>query len=180
MQYTLTLPAGTITLTRDGIFKGSNTTASWSPCNPLDSSAGGWVDGDTLVVTCSLNINPQGLSKLPPSTEYVGLCAGACNATDTTTVNRLIADAKGIITPNPGKLIGNGISTSSSRSTTSIFYNCTQLTESFILKPSSRGTLNNYVYQYSMTYNGQNTVAPANQVEIVFGYGDPMNSEVDS
>jgi hypothetical protein len=31
-----------------------------------------------------------------------------------------------------------------------------------------------------MTYNGNNTVANGKEVEIVFGYGDPMDSEVIS
>ena len=171
--YHLTLPKGLITF-RNGIYRGSHTEAVWSPANPKD--LGGWQDGDTLIVTCSFNLNPE-IPSPPPHTDYVGLCAGACNSTNTSEVNSLIRTARSLGFPNPGELVGNGISTSSSRSASAIFYKCTSKIGTFPLQPPSRGTLTNYVYQYEMLYNGQNTVASGTEVEVVFGYGDPMDSE---
>lgn len=177
MDYHLTLPKGLITL-RNGIYQGSHTEAVWSPFNPIET--GGWQNGDTLAVVCSFNLNPN-VSPKPPANQYAGLCAGACNATNQGAVNSLIAQAKSLPLASPGKLLGNGISTAtSSPPATALFYKCVATTGTFALQPTSRGTLTNYVYRYVMTYNGSNTVANGNQVEIVFGYGDPMDSEVDS
>jgi len=181
MQYTLTLPAGVITV-RNGIYKGSNTQAQWAPCNPLQN--GGWKAGDTLLVTCTLNLSPN-VNPMPPSTDYAGLCAGACAANNQAAVNALTALAVNLPIPNPGQLLGTGITTSATAIPSAIFYNCIATTGTFVLPapPPNRGTLTNYIYQYSMAYNAGNTITGAgggNNVEIVFGYGDPMNSEVDT
>jgi hypothetical protein len=176
MIYHLTLPKGLITF-RHGIYQGSNTQAVWSPCNPTDN--GGWQNGDTLMVSCSFNLNPN-IAVPPPSSEYAGLCAGSCSGKDQTTINALIAQAQAIYVPTPGQLLGNGITTSATPADSNLFYNAASVTGTFVLKPAGRGTLPNYIYQWTMTYNGTNTVADGNDVEIVFGYGDPMNSEVDS
>jgi hypothetical protein len=176
MTYHLTLPQGLITF-RNGMYQGSNTQAVWSPCNP--NEAGGWQNGDILIVSCSFNLNPS-MPTPPPAREYAGLCAGACNATNQTAVTGLINQAKGLPFSTPGRLLGSGITTSATAAATNLFYNATSVTGTFPLRPASRGTLTNYVYQWTMTYNGSNTVANGNTVEIVFGYGDPMDSEVDS
>lgn len=176
MTYNLTLPKGFITF-RNGIYQGSNTEAVWSPCNPDDNS--GWQDGDILIITCSLNINPA-MTNPPPATQYAGLCAGACNDSDQSTINALISQAKQIYVPSPGQLLGTGITTSATPQPSNLFYNAIAIKGTFILTPPSRGTLTNYIYQWTLTYNGNNTIAKGNQVEIVFGYGDPMDSEVDS
>lgn len=181
MQYSLTLPKGVIVV-RGGIFTGSNTTAIWSPCNP--NELGGWLDGDQLTVVCTFNLNPP-ISPQPGAGEYAGLCAGACSDTDKVGVAALISQATSLFVPNPGQLLStNGISQITSNPTATadnIFYNAQSTTGNFTLTPASRGTLSNYIYQWTMTYNGNNTVvSDGTHVEIVFGYGDPMNSEVDS
>lgn len=176
MQYFLTLPKGKITF-RNGMYQGSNTEAVWAPCNPND--VGGWQNGDTLTVNCTFNLNPTNVVP-PPSTEYAGLCVGSCNAANTAGVKALISEAQAIFVPNPGKILGSTISTSPTPAPNAIFYNAKSMTGTFALQPASRGSLNNYIFQWTMTYNANNTIANGTDVEIVFGYGDPMTSEVDS
>lgn len=175
MEYSLTLPKGAITKTRKGIYQGSNTEAQWAPFNP--NLNGGWKSGDTLDVICTFNINPPGITP-PPAGEYVGLCAGACHINSPIEIAKLIREATSIGSGNPGKLVGNGI-VKGAKTDSAIFYNAVATTHTIVL-PNGRGTLTNYVYKWAMTYNDTNTVATGEDVEIVFGYGDPMNSEVES
>ena len=173
-KYHLTLPKGLIT------YRNSNTKAVWSPCNPNDIQ--GWNQGDILIINCTLDLNPANVDPMPPSDEYVGLCAGACNSNDTDTIKELIEEARNIRYPNPGELLGfnEAITTETTANPENIFYCATEITGTFPLKPSSRGVLENYVYHRRMVYKGKNTVADGNSVEIVFGYGDLMDSEVKS
>lgn len=185
MEYTLTLPKGAITKTRNGIYQGSTTEAQWAPFNPNDRLAPnkGWQPGDTLSVVCTFNLNPPGVTPPPPAKEYVGLCAGACATDNPSEIAKLIKEATRITTPAPGRLVGNGIElkpqTPTAPAATSIFYNAVATTQTVVLS-GSRGTLTDYVYKWTMEYNAANTVATGTTVEIVFGYGDPMNSEVQS
>lgn len=175
--YTLTLLPGAIT-NRDGIYKGSSTEAVWSPCNPID--LGGWNDGDELVVTCTLNLNPD-IPNPPSSNWYVGLCAGACPASEKNQIDALISEAQKIITPNIGELLGTHISTDKLATENTIFYDAIAKVGTFELSPASRGVLKNYIYGWTLKYNGKNTVVEnGSDVEIVFGYGDPQQCEVDS
>lgn len=181
MEYHLTLPQGTISV-RNGIFQGSQTNVIWSPCNP--NEMGGWMDGDELNVVCTFNLNPP-ITPLPGSGEYAGLCVGACSDQDTTGITQLITEAQQIYVPNVGQLLGTSsgqqITTNATPASGNIFYNAQSTSGDFPLTPSTRGTLSNYIYKWVMFYNGSNTVVPSgSNVEIVFGYGDPMWSESDS
>jgi peptidyl-Lys metalloendopeptidase len=180
-SYTLTLPEGTISV-RNKIFKGSQTEAIWSPCNP--NEVGGWLQGDQLAVICSFNLNPP-ITPQPSASEYCGLCVGACSDQDTNGIATLISEAQGIYVPNPGQLLGvnslNQVTTNTTPVASNIFYSADMTAGTFPLTPATRGTLSNYIYQWSLTYNGDNTIVPSgSNVEVVFGYGDPMWSEVDS
>lgn len=177
MEYTLTLPKGEIKV-RNNIFSGSHTEAVWAPCNPKD--LGGWQDGDRLHVICAFNLNPP-IDPQPPSSRYAGLCAGACSTEDRPKIRELVRMALGLPLPNPGILLDSEISMSSSAGPGDIFYNAQSESQTFQLRPSSRGELRDYIYKWHMTYNGNNEVVPdGNSVEIVFGYGDPMETEVES
>ena len=172
MRYQLTLPKGAITL-RNHIYTGSQTDMIWSPVNPIKK--GGWKDGDTLSVTCTFNLTPE-TDPLPNSTEYVGLSAGACNSNDTGKVNALIQAAKSLPLKSKGALLG-GITKNKSPEPQDIFYAATFESATFQLEPASRGELKDYIYHWEMKYNGANTVTDGDHVEIVFGYGDPMESD---
>lgn len=181
MEYHLTLPQGTISV-RNGIFKGSQTNVIWSPCNP--NEMGGWMDGDELNVVCTFNLNPP-ISPLPGAGEYAGLCVGSCSDQDATGIAQLVAEAQQILVPNIGQLLGTSsgqqITTNATPAAGNIFYNAQPTSGDFPLTPSSRGSLSGYIYKWVMYYNGSNTVVPGgSNVEIVFGYGDPMWSETDS
>jgi len=176
MKYHLTLPKGAITL-RNGIYRGSSTEAVWSPYNPIET--GGWEPGDQLEVICTFNLNPD-VNPKPPAREYAGLCVGACNSTNQTAVQALESQARSLGLGNKGQLLGTHISTADTAQDSDIFYKSGPTAVTIQLQPTSRGVLENYIYKWNLHYNGGNTVAPGNEVEIVFGYGDPQFSEVDS
>lgn len=179
MHYLVTLPQGSITITRNNTFVGSQTAAAWAPFNP--DNAGGWNDGDTLSVVCTYNLNP-GTTPLPPASEYWGLCVGACSASNQAGVTALKSLAYRLpSTDQVGALLGTNISVSASPNPQDIFYGATSATTTIPLKPPSRGTLTNYVYKWTMTYNGSNTVVTSgDDVEIVYGYGDPQHGDDQS
>ncbi len=188
LHYSLTLPQGEITLVgaeagivrgvRGNMYRGSTTIAVWSPAHPID--LGGFKDGDELVVRATFNLNPTTMSAdlRPPAINYVGLSVGACHSTDRAAVEGLEHKAKNLALGNVGHLLG-GISTSQERSNDAIFYKA----ESYVipemqLDPPSRGKLINYVHKWKMIFNSHNTIDPSGkEVELVFGYGDPMFSE---
>jgi hypothetical protein len=175
-SYNIFLGPGRIT-NRDGIYRGSDHNAViWSPANP--SSQGGWQDGDTLTASITIDVNPD-VTPQPGAREYVGLCIGACSASDTGAVSDLISEAEGIITPNVGELVGDHISTSASKSDSAIFYQATSVTHDVTLHNGE--VLENYITSWTMTYNGDNTaVSGGDDVEIVFGYGDPQEADNQS
>lgn len=174
MIYNLTLEKGAITL-RNGIYTGSSTDAVWSPGNP--KSLGGWKDGDELHVVCTFDFNPD-VNPKPNASQYYGLVVGACNDTDGPTIRQY--ENVAYWAQKKGQILGNHITTSNSKSGNVIFNNAVSTTGTFPLSPSSRGTLNNLIYKWVMTYNGDNTIADGDHVELVFGYGDPMHNEQDS
>lgn len=178
MEYHLTLPQGTITL-RNHIFTGSETQGSWSPFNP--NNLGGWKDGDTLTVVCTFNLNPD-LNPLPSASEYWGLCVGACAATDNSQVQSLLNQARGLSSRyRTGALLGNYITTETDANYSYIFYKATSTAVTVDLQPSSRGTLTNYIFRWDMTYNGNNrVVSSGDDVELVYGYGDPQYGDDES
>lgn len=173
--YYLVLKKGKIT-NRHGIYQGSmHDAVSWAPANPDTQS--GWQDGDTLIVLCQFAVNPN-VNPQPGANEYVGLCAGACKI-GTQEVQILENEAYRIPTPNPGKLLGSGITTNTTPAADNIFYAATPQKVDVTLNNGQ--TLVQYVHTYSMTYNGANTVVGnGNEVEIVFGYGDPQEADVES
>ncbi|MEM7037608.1 MAG: hypothetical protein AAF570_11565 [Bacteroidota bacterium] len=176
MIYHLTLEQGAITL-RNGIYTGSSTQSVWSPFNPNDN--GGWQNGDELNVVCTFNLNPHVTPK-PPAIDYAGLCVGACNSTNSDEVASLESQARTLPRGNKGTLLGNGITTEDSTSSTAIFYNAKPYTATVQLEPTSRGSLVDYVYKWTMIFNGSNTITNGTNTEIIFGYGDPQTTEVIS
>lgn len=176
MVYHLTLEKGAITY-KDGIYSGSSPESVWSPFNPSEN--GGWQDGDELQVVCTFDLNPN-TDPLPPASQYAGLSVGACNTTNDTKKAKLINKARTLNYGNKGQLLDDAITESDSASDNNIFYKATNEKVTIQLQPTSRGILSNYVYKWSMVYNGSNTVANGDQVEIIFGYGDPQVVDVDS
>jgi hypothetical protein len=176
MIYSLTVAKGAITFT-ECICIASSINAIWSPCNPVDN--GGWQKGDTLIVTCFFNLNPL-LGVPPPSTEYGGLYVGACSYLNQNAIQELIVQAKSTCVPNHGQLLGTGITINEIPIASNLFYDAKPVRGTFLLNPAARGKLNNYIYQWIMKYNECNNITDGGNVEIVFGYGDPMNFELDS
>jgi hypothetical protein len=175
MRYQLTLPKGAIKR-RGTVYIGSHTDMIWSPVNPEDN--GGWKNGDILSVTCSFNLNPD-VNPKPPSYDYGGLCAGACNSGDSSAVAALIRAAKNLPLRTTGVLLNSGMTTNTTPASDNIFYGATYEAATFHLErtyPNNK-TLVNYKYHWEMIFNGANTVADGENVEIVFGYGDPMESD---
>jgi hypothetical protein len=173
MRYQLTLPKGAISR-RGTIYVGSHTDMIWSPVNPEEN--GGWKNGDVLSVTCSFNLNPD-VDPRPPSYDYGGLCAGACNSDNTSEIETLIKAAKNLPLRTTGVLLNSKMTTNTTPVSDNIFYGATSEAATFQLEPASRGQLVNYKYHWEMIFNGANTVADGDHVEIVFGYGDPMESD---
>jgi len=134
-------------------------------------------------VICTFNVNPQqdGNPIYPPASDYNGLVAGATFDKNAAEIAKLKQTAQQIPGGTTGQLLGTGISTSPQKSNNAIFYNAQSKQVTIALSPSSRGTLHNFIYQWTMKYNGDTTTVPnGDHVEILFGYGDPMFSEVDS
>lgn len=150
---------------------------SWSPNNPNEQA--GWFDGDTLEIVGTFDLNPN-VDPLPNANEYVGLCLGATNNNDTTAMDDLLAKASSLPTGTTGSLLGTGI-TSGAKTDATVFYNATsKVLPSLQLSPSSRGTLENLVYKWNMTYNGTNTVVNTNrEVALVFGYAYKLNGIIN-
>lgn len=172
MKYTLTLPKGQIKF-KHNLFVGSTTAGQWAPMNPAVN--GGWKDGDILQVSCTYNLNPK-INPLPPASAYEGLVVGALNNATQAQINALM---QSIIGTWSGGTVVAGITTSRSPGPGDIFYGAAAQKFSAPLKPSSRGKLTNLVYEWTMTYNGNGGFNPDN-VELVFGYGDPQDSETDT
>jgi C1A family cysteine protease len=149
--------------------------STWSPHNPND--AAGWMNGDTLTITCAFNINAAGL---PDAASYNGLSVGAASIQDPTTVNALLSQAQQL-SGTAGQLLGTGIVTGGASDTT-LFYNAQSTIIPVInLQPASRGSLTNFVYQWTMTYNGNNTVvANERQPVLVFDYGYQLSGTINN
>jgi len=172
-KYRLTLPIGQIHF-KNNLWIGSQTTANFLPWNP--EVVGGWKTGDTLQVMCAFDLNPN-ITPLPPATEYQGLVVGALNNPTAAEIRALKQTITGTWS---GGTVQAGITTNSSPGATDIFYNATSLSAPPLqLTPSSRGTLPSLVYEWTMTYNASGNFNP-NGIELVFGYGDPMDSEVQT
>lgn len=168
MRYHLTLPKGQIKL-RGNVFVGSNTEGEWSPVNPM--KLGGWKKGDELTVTCTFNTQPEGLPRLPDANEYFGLSVAALNNPTEQEIQNEIRKVKSF---SAGQAL-DGI-TNSDNPANSIFYKAKSETVNIPLQPSSRGTIQNIVYDWHMVYTGNEGLDP-NNIELIFGYGDPMDSE---
>jgi len=172
MKYTLTLPKGQISF-KHNLFVGSTTQGQWAPTNP--EQQGGWANGDILQVSCTFNLNPP-ISPLPAASDYEGLVVGALNDP---TPQQIEALKNQIISTWSGGTVVAGITENSSPGSGDIFYNAQPQSFTTQLTPSSRGTLTNLVYEWTMAYNGAGGFDPRN-IELVFGYGDPQDSEVDT
>lgn len=172
-SYTLTLPQGVITENR-GQFVGSETHGIWSPVNP--KALGGWKDGDTLTVVCTFNLNPENTADLPPASSYFGLSAAAINNASSTAGETAINQAKTWLASQRAGIVGAGITTGSA-SSSFLFYNASSETENIPLVPTTRGTITDIVYEWNMTYNANYPNVTVKDIEIIFGYGDPMWDE---
>lgn len=175
--YHLTLDKAAITY-KDGIYTGAAPEAVWSPFDPNQSS--GWQDGDQLVVVCTFDLTPD-TTPLPAAKYYAGLAVGACSAGSSNVIQGLINQARSLGYGNKGQLLGDNVTRSDTATNGEIFYDATPEKVTVALTPSSRGTLTNYKYKWTMTYNGNNNiVSGGDDVEIVFGYGDPHVGDQDS
>lgn len=172
MKYTLTLPKGQISF-KHNLFIGSTTAGQWAPMNPAVN--GGWKNGDILQVSCTYNLNPN-IHPLPSASAYEGLVVGALNNATKAQIDALM---RRIISTWSGGTVVAGITTNGSPGPGDIFYAAKAEKFSAPLSPPSRGTLTNLVYEWTMTYNGGGGYNP-NNVELVFGYGDPQESETDT
>ncbi len=209
ITYHLTLDKAAITY-KNGIYTGKDPQSTWSPINPDKETADGWQNGDILSVVCTFDLNPVVKNELgqiepqPGANEYSGLCVGACMA-GTDDVSKLINKARGLALPNVGQILTLDaskptiITDAVKPPNTAIFYNAIKSTYTYTLNKVNNITkkhekLNNYIYKWELTYNGNNTVVKATKVkvkdektgkekeviipkeknvEIVFGYGDP-------
>lgn len=169
-HYTLTLPGGTITLA-DGVYAGSVTTGQWSPYPP--ATVGGLKDGDTVTACCTFALSPD-VSPLPPGADYLGLSIGACSSSNTAGLSAMQAQASAITSgsaDSAGILLGSALSTHSTPTNADLFYGVTSQENASQTLPGNRGSLAACVYQWSMTYNGSNTVAHNGQdVTLVYAY----------
>jgi C1A family cysteine protease len=149
--------------------------STWSPHNPND--AAGWLDGDTLTITCAFNTNPTGL---PAAASYNGLSIGAASSQAPADVTALLTQAQQL-SGSKGQLLGIGITAGAARGA-AVFYNAQSAIIPVInLQPASRGSLINFVYQWTMTYNGNNTVvANERQPALVFGYGYQLSGTINN
>ncbi len=183
--YTLNLPKGVITYGH-GAWRGSSTQGEWSPFNPID--AGGWKAGDTLTVTVAFNLKPSNLpqNEWPPASEYHGAAAIALYNPTTAQIQQAVRDLYNGPGWNIKGFVGAGISTSSAEPQPGsgvYFYDAQASTLSVGLTPASRGSLDNYIHQWTMKYYNDPTLtnpAEGTHIELVFGYGDPMVSEEDT
>lgn len=183
MNYTLTEPKGQIVF-RNNLFHGSQVEGNWSPFNPEQNQ--GWQDGDTLTVTCTFNLYPNGTKGPdfvgPNANQYMGLCVGALNKPTPGQIQNLKSRISGARIGN-GKLF-DGITTNATPSDNDIFYaavstalGTSQTLEGNDQYGSPRGTISgDLIYQWTMQYNASSNFDPTD-IEIIFGYGDPMIDE---
>ena len=172
MNYFLTLPQGAITVNR-GQFVGSHTVGIWSPFNPVHNN--GWQEGDTLTIVATFNLYPENLApNFPRAFEYVGLSAAALNRPTRERINQVIGQ---LMRPSRGTVAEGITENSTPNNATDIFYNVVSETETISLQPSSRGTIQNLVYQWKMDYNSNYENVDPMDIELIFGYGDPMDTE---
>lgn len=171
MDYVLILPEGAITENR-GKFVGSKTVGIWSPHNP-DYNGIGWQAGDTLTVVATFNLNPN-TPTLPPASEYYGLSCAALNDPTPSGISNIENWLKG----QAAGVAGAGITTNTTPdNNTDIFFNAVPYRTNIQLQPSSRGTISNIVYKWTMDYNANYVGVNPLNVELIYGYGDPMLSE---
>ena len=175
-DYILSLPKAAIAI-RNKIYVGAAPEAVWIPCNP---DTEGWKKGDTLTVACHINTDPGLGANNPGPDEYAGLVVGACYAKDETAISALENQAHRLLLPNVGQLLNLSPATIiktelPEENSDIIFYDATSTAKNFKLS-HDKGTLNGYIYKWTMKYN--HNYKHNNEVEIVFGYGDPHCGEV--
>lgn len=201
--YVLTLNAGKINFVegavRGQMFEGSETTANWSPMNP--KMRGGFKDGDILRVVATFNLSPENLEKegkpWPPASNYVGLSVGACLDSDEGRIQELLGKARALPYEHNGHLLGGILPDESDPEfhegpyqdhhgddpNNYIFLHAkgTRFGAPVPLEKNQynehdRGELpGSLVYKWEMIFNGHNNIDPTGkEVELIFGYGDPM------
>ena len=186
MKYTLTLPEGTITY-KGGNYHGTATTGHWSPANP--DTFGGLKDKDTVSVVCTFNLNPTMPHNVPMPgySDYYGLCVGACEKGDTAAITRM--ETAKYYSTKTGQLVQYPLDGVMQTTTTTnavatpenIFYNAQSESQPSTVLSNNRGTLPALVYNWTMTYNGSNDICSnGKDVEIVYGYGDPMDGDTEA
>ena len=142
-----------------------------------------------MTVTCTFNPYPgiaAGTSKDdfvgPAASEYMGVCVGALNNPTAAEIASLKSQIAGSYVGN-GKLFA-GVTANATASASDIFYGATStsLPSALALKGKtesgvSRGSLPaGLIYSWTMTYNGAGGFN-GTDVELIFGYGDPMVDE---
>jgi len=191
--YVLTLPIGQITRNSNGTFSGQlfnskQLESEWRPISPEHN--GGWKAGDKLIVACGFHTKeiidphtsqPYPSNEQPTPSDFYGLSVDALyNPTP-----QQIRNAENNLKNQHAGIIGPGITNNTiPNNGTDIFYNAVSDSENVNLQPSSRGTIEDIVYMWTMDFNSSfNPPTPrgANmnplEIELIFGYGDPMLAE---
>lgn len=168
--YTLTEPKGQITF-RDKKWYGSKVEGHWAPYNP--NIVGGWKDGDTLTVSVTFNVDPTmppGQPQ-PPASQYYGLCVAALNEPTEQEIEAVDKKMSGS-TGRSGGLFG-GITTSAIAGS-NIFYNAKSTPLGASVPVAGGGNLSaTLIFMWTMQYNAKGGFN-AQDIELIFGYGDPM------
>jgi hypothetical protein len=131
----------------------------------------------------------------PPASEYVGLTVGACADGNKNEIKILTDKVRLLPLGNVGTIVNvnNKKPTiitcaleESQNPDSVLFYNATSTMFTFTIappiKPGEGNKLKDYIYQWEMQFNHENTLG-ANGValtllDIVFGYGDPHVGDV--
>jgi len=186
--YLLQLPIGEIVRNPDGTFRGqifdsSESEKFWAPQSPEFN--GGWDAGDKLIVTCGFHTaeiidpstgQPYPLNEQPVPSDFYGL---SVDGLYDPTAQQLQRAERNLKSQSAG-IVGPGITTSATpNNNTDIFYNAQSFSEDVQLQPASRGTIPNIVYMWTMDFNANfnnNGAGNVNtlEIELLFGYGDPM------
>lgn len=171
LPYTIQTPGGTISYNSGTqSWSGEKVTGQWSPFPIQQSKTLGWVEGDTLTITCNLNTNPS-VSPQPPSTAYTGLSVTALNNPTEAEIQAAITSMQSASTAKEGQLF-SGITAKSTPGKSDIFYGAVASSAPSITVGGG-GTLTNFNYQWTFQFNAGGNFNPQNIV-IISTYGVQM------